>query len=237
MFMTTNGQASVCEYGKPNSCKQDEFCINVDKDITECRPNFKLPLLTLQFPFESGMQIICDQGPLSPPGNSHTWLNTAYALDLQSDRSIKDVPVIAGLEGRVIVYDDCTTENDQCGAGFGNHVKLFADDGYVVLYAHLKSVSVKTGDMVKAGQVIGLEGTTGWAGKDNRHVHLSVHYDWRQAGFEYWKSVGYLPASVPYKLEVCKGKCNQACKSSEVDVRDIQCRRTSNKVKPICGVL
>lgn len=121
--------AKTCLYGKPNQCAKDEFCINVDKDKTECRKNFEGPLVKVEFPFTSGTPVLCDQGPLSPPSNSHTWLNTAFALDLQSDRKLKGVPVFAGVRGKAIVSDGCAFENDQCGLGFGNAVKILADVG------------------------------------------------------------------------------------------------------------
>lgn len=227
--------SSVCEYGKSNSCAMDEFCINVDKDKSECRANPAVGLLSLRFPFESMKRITCDQGPLSPPGNSHTWLNTAFALDLQSDGSLSHVPVLAGEKGRVIVFNKCKTENDQCGLGFGNSVKILTESGHLLFYAHLKRTTVQTGDIVAPGQKIGFEGTTGWTGEDNHHLHLSVHYDWRPAGFEYWTQTGYLPASVPYKMAMCMNDCTANCKMTDVDMRSIKCRRTSNRVPALCA--
>lgn len=227
--------ASVCEYGKSNGCAKDEFCINVDMGKTECRANPTVDLFSLRFPFEAMKQVTCDQGPLSPPGNSHTWLNTAFALDLQSDRSLSDVPVFAGARGRVIAFDECKTENDQCGLGFGNSVKVLTEGGHLLFYAHLKRTLVKTGDVVEPGQKIGIEGTTGWTGKDNRHLHLSVHYDWRPAGFEYWTQTGYLPASVPFKMVMCANGCAANCKMTEVDVRTVACRRSSNVTSVLCA--
>lgn len=225
--------SKACLYGKTNQCAKDEFCINVGKGKTECQKNFKRPLIKVEFPFAAAVSARCDQGPLSPPSNSHTWLNTAFALDLQSDRKLKDVSVFAGIRGIAIVSDGCTSENDQCGLGFGNAVKILTDDGYLIFYAHLKKTLIKTGDEVKPGDRIGIEGTTGWTGEGNRHLHLSVHYDWRPAGYEYWKQTGYLPASVPYKLNFCD-ECSKQCKSSEADIRNMSCARTSKTTKPIC---
>jgi hypothetical protein len=233
-WQTELDRKSPCEYGKSNDCPKNEFCINIDKNKTECRANPEVELINLHFPFDPLIQVFCDQGPLSPPGNSHTWLNTAYALDLQSKRSLPEVSILAGAKGRVIAFDGCRTENDQCGLGFGNAVKILTDSGHLLFYAHLKRTLVKTGDMVDVAQKIGVEGTTGWTGKDNRHLHLSIHYDWRPEGFEYWNQTGYLPPSVPYKMTVCTNSCTNNCLMAEVDVRAVACRRTSNKAPTLC---
>lgn len=223
-----------CEYGKPNTCDENKFCINVDKNKTECRANPDVKLLSVRFPFQSQVKVECDQGTLSPTGNSHIWLNTAFALDLQSDQSLSDVPVVAGAKGKVIAFSDCQTENDQCGLGFGNSVKILTDEGYLVFYAHLKRVLVKTDERVALGQKIGIEGMTGWTGKNNRHLHMSVHYDWRTSGFEYWKQTGFLPASMPYRITMCEQPCTKNCKESDIDVRTIKCKRTSDVVAALC---
>ena len=196
-----------CEYEKPSSCNKNEVCVLVSKRKSECRKNYSKPLIKVIFPFKQGVEVSCDQGNLSPKGNSHTWWNTAYALDLTTKFiSRKGLEVIAGAAGRIISHSSCITHNDQCGGGFGNHVKILTDKGFVLFYAHLEKVRVSTGQTIEAGQVIGTEGNTGWTGKDNRHLHFSVHYDWRSSGFEYWKGMGYLPASIPFKLRVCDYK-------------------------------
>lgn len=47
-----------------------------------------------------------------------------------------------------------------------------AEDGSVILYAHLSAVQVKTGQKIKEGQVIGLTGSTGFSTAP--HLHVSV---------------------------------------------------------------
>lgn len=224
-----------CEYGKTHSCPANQVCVNFDKAKTRCIPEFQSNLITVQFPYFAKTQVVCDQGSLSPIGNSHTWWNTAYAIDLQSDRSQKDVPIYAGVAGKAIVFSQCQSENDQCGGGFGNSIKILMDDGFLVFYAHLKSVFLKTGDMVRIGDKIGIEGTTGWTGEGNRHLHLSVHSDWRPQGFEYWKQVGFVPESVPYKIAVCEAGCLRDCVVKAVDVRNLKCRRSSNSPSLLCS--
>ncbi len=57
-------------------------------------------------------------------------------------------------------------------SGYGNTVQVRMDDGKYALYAHLDSVSVKKGDLVGQGQVVGKIGATGEA--SGNHLHLSI---------------------------------------------------------------
>lgn len=56
--------------------------------------------------------------------------------------------------------------------GFGNYVSIEHLDGKRVIYAHLASFKKKAGDVVKAGDVIGIEGSTGRS--TGMHLHLEV---------------------------------------------------------------
>lgn len=55
-----------------------------------------------------------------------------------------------------------------------NFIKILHDDGSEALYSHLKyqGVSVRPGDFVKSGDVIGYSGNTGWT--TNPHLHFEV---------------------------------------------------------------
>lgn len=224
-----------CVYGQADSCLVGESCVYVNKGQSECRSSDSAPSVELLFPYPPAQEAICDQGVLTPEGNSHTWWNTAYAIDLQSTNKNQDTQVLAGVSGRVIVFNECKTTNDQCGAGFGNSVKILTEDGLLVHYAHLKTTYVTTGQYVKSGDVIGVEGMTGWTGENNRHLHLSVHFDWRNNKFDFWKQVGYLPLSVPFSLKLCQDKCSSTCKMSSVPVKNIACRRTHKNVSAVCS--
>ena len=64
----------------------------------------------------------------------------------------------------------------------------------------------------------------------NRHLHFSVHFDWRDFGIDYFKkNIGHTPDSVPFKLDFCQSQ-RSTCTNSEIDSRDILCRRTSNLI-------
>jgi murein DD-endopeptidase MepM/ murein hydrolase activator NlpD len=56
--------------------------------------------------------------------------------------------------------------------GYGNYVEVKMNDGKYALYGHLDSVSVKVGQTVVQGQVVGKVGSTG--GSTGPHLHLSI---------------------------------------------------------------
>ena len=77
-------------------------------------------------------------------------------------------------------------------ATYGNYVEIELD-GKLYRYAHLASVSVKTGDTVQAGQVIGIMGSTGVS--TGAHVHFDVH----DKGADYYldpEQFTYIPDNV-----------------------------------------
>lgn len=56
--------------------------------------------------------------------------------------------------------------------GYGNLIKIQVAKGIETLYGHMKSVSTKTGDVVKSGQTIGAVGSEGWS--TGPHVHYEL---------------------------------------------------------------
>jgi murein DD-endopeptidase MepM/ murein hydrolase activator NlpD len=58
------------------------------------------------------------------------------------------------------------------GHNYGVHVKVEHIEGYETTYAHLDSSSVKVGDIVYAGQVIGLGDSTGNSSGNHLHINL-----------------------------------------------------------------
>jgi hypothetical protein len=58
--------------------------------------------------------------------------------------------------------------------GFGNFVVIRHINGLETLYAHLSYLKVKIGQMVKAGEVIGLVGSTGLS--TSPHLHFGILY-------------------------------------------------------------
>ena len=59
------------------------------------------------------------------------------------------------------------------GGGYGYMITIKHADGTEMIYAHSRKLMVKAGDTVKAGDVIGLVGNTGYS--YGTHLHLEVH--------------------------------------------------------------
>ncbi|WP_433793410.1 M23 family metallopeptidase [Actinoplanes sp. CA-252034] len=57
--------------------------------------------------------------------------------------------------------------------GYGYQITIRQDDGTEMIYAHSRRTLVNKGDVVKAGQVIGEVGNTGYS--YGTHLHLEVH--------------------------------------------------------------
>lgn len=57
----------------------------------------------------------------------------------------------------------------------GNYVKLEHSDGSETLYCHCSKLLVSDGDRVKAGDSVGLVGSTGWS--TGPHLHFEIHRD------------------------------------------------------------
>jgi murein DD-endopeptidase MepM/ murein hydrolase activator NlpD len=92
-------------------------------------------------------------------------LHDVNAVDLGAPTG---TPVLAAKEGIVIV----SKGNGAYNGGFGNFV-VINHSGMQTLYAHLSKVSVKVGDTVDQGDVIGNVGSTGKS--TGPHLHLEVH--------------------------------------------------------------
>lgn len=73
----------------------------------------------------------------------------------------------ASCAGKVIAAKMDTT-------GYGNYVKLDHGSGYYTLYGHLNSFSCRSGDTVKAGDIIGYSGNTGNSTGPHLHFELRV---------------------------------------------------------------
>jgi len=58
--------------------------------------------------------------------------------------------------------------------GYGNMIRISHGIGFMTLYAHLKTVKVKTGQFVKKGQLIALSGNSG--SSTAPHLHYEVRF-------------------------------------------------------------
>ena len=75
-----------------------------------------------------------------------------------------DAEIYAAADGKVTLAKYSKT--------YGDYIIVEHKNGYSTVYAHLNKYSVKLGDMVKKGQVVGLTGTTGRS--TGPHLHYEV---------------------------------------------------------------
>lgn len=88
-------------------------------------------------------------------------------------------------------------------SSYGNMVAIYHGNGDYTNHAHLSKIKVKVGQKVKAGQLIGLCGSTGHS--TGPHVHFEVHKGrkWNRVNpWPYLKNVGYVgnTSSTSYKV-------------------------------------
>jgi len=95
-------------------------------------------------------------------------------IDIVGD---ENAPVHAAADGVVLL---AASSRDGQGryTGYGNYVVVAHPDGFVTLYGHLNAFSVKEGDVVHQGQILGQEGSTGLS--TGPHVHFEIRHnnDW-----------------------------------------------------------
>jgi murein DD-endopeptidase MepM/ murein hydrolase activator NlpD len=209
-------------------CKPSEVCIYPWPDkpcecraVAHARTEYTLPLRGPQGAF-------CFHGTRdSDPKQTHAFQNTFFAVDLASPLDGPPSEVVAARAGKVVrIHAGCVDPGisqghaDDCGHGFGNWVVIDHGDGEASFYAHLARVDAAEGDVVRAGQKLGIEGITGSAG--SRHVHFSVH---RVDGPPAEDGIGWF--SIPYRLTYRPSK---DAAPVHVEIVDLSCTR--NFVQP-----
>ena len=82
--------------------------------------------------------------------------------------------LVAHSDGTVVDTRNNYNKTDKTGHSYGNYIKIKHDNGYYTMYGHAKynSVTVKKGDRVTKGQVIGYMGNTGHS--FGAHLHFEV---------------------------------------------------------------
>jgi murein DD-endopeptidase MepM/ murein hydrolase activator NlpD len=86
-------------------------------------------------------------------------------------------PIVAAAKGKVLVVSTIpgynpTTGNNTGGTGYGNYIVIDHGGGISTLYAHTKLIKVKVGQVVNAGELIALCGSTGTS--TGPHLHFEV---------------------------------------------------------------
>lgn len=84
-------------------------------------------------------------------------------IDIGND---PDNTIIAAASGKIRVADN------NGSTGFGKYIVITHPNGQETVYAHLASIVVKVGQVVRQGQTIGMKGTTG--NSTGIHLHFEV---------------------------------------------------------------
>lgn len=124
-----------------------------------------------QFPLR-GQAVVVEQG--YGGRYSHADAQNFYAVDFAAPIG---TPVIAARAGVVMQVENdfgAAGLNQEQYGGRANFVRIAHDDGSMAVYAHLAEggVQVRVGQQVRAGQVIGLSGNTGFT--SGPHLHFAV---------------------------------------------------------------
>jgi murein DD-endopeptidase MepM/ murein hydrolase activator NlpD len=91
----------------------------------------------------------------------------------------QDKSVYAATAGTVIRARFAAGSKGADPNGWGNYVIVRASDGHDLIHAHLASVAVVQGMTVKAGERLGIQGSTG--NSTGPHLHFEVRKgDWAQ---------------------------------------------------------
>ena len=85
-----------------------------------------------------------------------------------------DIPAPGGTP--IQCAKDGIVTTSQYNPSYGNYCIIYHGNGYATLYAHMRALpSVKVGESVTAGQVIGYVGTTGSSTGNHLHFELRIN--------------------------------------------------------------
>jgi murein DD-endopeptidase MepM/ murein hydrolase activator NlpD len=116
--------------------------------------------MTLSFAGSNANFVLPSSGPMT---SGFGWRDSAQHNGIDIDLNKGD-KVVAAFDGMVRIA--------KRNGGFGNVVIIRHYNGLETVYAHLHKIKVKTGEVVSAGQTIGLGGNTGHS--TGTHLHFEV---------------------------------------------------------------
>ena len=94
---------------------------------------------------------------------------THNGIDIRASNGTK---ILAADDGEVIALGN---QDHYCwGAGYGKYIVIRHNNYLTTLYAHLSLQTVKIGDIVKRGEIIGYTGNSGFS--TGPHLHFTVYF-------------------------------------------------------------
>ncbi|MBT8221223.1 MAG: M23 family metallopeptidase [Bacteroidia bacterium] len=121
-----------------------------------------------QLPFEKGQSFLLSQG--YDGSFSHHKIN---AIDFTMPEGTTINALRNGIVAEVIEHNDRGCASREC-LDLANSILIYHEDGSFARYAHLQKngALIEIGEIVKAGQAIGLSGNTGWSSQP--HLHFAI---------------------------------------------------------------
>ena len=205
-----------------NNCPPKHVC-TISLSGGSCQSTLiKNSAFKAKLPFNSIQPVKCLSG-LNQQNRVYKKDVDTFALFFSGLSELKALEVQAVANGIATVYDECPNKENSsltaaattCGLGLGNHVRIQHSGGYISVYAHLSEVKIQTGDKVRAGDVIGVEGTSG--GTKRRGVRLSIHRPWSTKVL--LAQPGQTGRSVPFLLHFREANDKEAHFRASTDVK------------------
>ncbi len=148
---------------------------NGSKDSNSC-----LPSQPGDWPTEGTVY----QGPKGASDHARLYDQGLEAIDIAN---ASGPPVYTSFDG-VANAHGCITEYGDCGVHYGNFVDVVSNNGaFTVRYGHLSQFSISDGQSVKAGDQIGIMGSTG--------ASTGTHLHWE------FRGIKMEPPNIPQAIE------------------------------------
>lgn len=119
-----------------------------------------------RLPFDGRMRVTSPYGYRTDPitGENGAWHG---GLDLVGE----DYVIRAAMGGTVVV-SQIVEDRSNATWEWGNYVCVLGDDGHYIYYCHMAERRVSVGRRVRAGDILGIMGSTGYSTGD--HLHFEV---------------------------------------------------------------
>jgi len=154
--------------------------------------------MKLNLPYRSGTVRV------SSPYGTRT-LNGVQELHKGVDLVGSDKTIVAPCDGWI---GWAGFANDAASGGktheWGNYIRIETDEGYKIYLCHLESVSVRERQRVRAGDVLGREGSTGKS--TGNHCHFEVRKDGKSTDPTPFLGIANRIGSYPVTVQSGAGK-------------------------------